>query len=84
MDKPGTKSELLELSLQMQAAYDRMLEISDEHPDLMVYVKDIDGKAGFGESFSAFVEQYGKRLDYFRRQITKYADLMPKRGKNRK
>jgi hypothetical protein len=79
--KPGTKSELLDLSLQMQAAYDRMLEIADEYPELMVYSKDTDGKSGFGEAFSPFMEQFGKRLDYFRRQVGKYGDLMPKRGK---
>ena len=79
--KPGTKSELSDLSMQMQAAYDRILEIADENPNLMVYTKDDDGKAGFGEAFSPFVEQYGKRLDYFRRQLNKYSDLMPKRGK---
>jgi hypothetical protein len=80
--KPGTKSEILDLSLQIQAAFDRLVEIADENPTLMVYYKD-GGKADFGEAFSPFVEQFGGRLDFFRRKLVKYADLMPKRGRKK-
>lgn len=79
--KPGTKSEAIDLSLQLQSIYDRMLEIADENENrsTMVYCKDDDGKASFGEAFAPFVESFGPKIAFFRRQWAKYVDKMPKR-----
>lgn len=79
MSKPGTKSEILELSQTIQNSLDRLMEIAEENPTLMVY----DKSNGFGESFKAFMEQFEARIGFGRRQIAKYADLMPKRGRKK-
>lgn len=84
----ANKTELREASAELQAAFDKINKIAAEHPSLMIYTKSIDPRDGkskveFGESFSSIVEMAEKRIDYFRRQLSKIEDIMPK-GQRRK
>lgn len=72
----SNKTELSEASMALQAAFDHIQKIISEHPSIMI------SNNGFNESAAATTEMFSKRLDFYRKQLVKIGEKMPK-GKRR-
>jgi hypothetical protein len=82
------RTALMEASAELQAAWNKIQEIADANPSLMIYQHERNPETGkdqasYGESFGSFVEMADARIVFIRKQLNKYADKLPK-GKRRK
>ncbi len=68
------KSEILQASADLQAAFDKIQQAADLYPSLLCYFGNGDDK--FAECFSSCVDAFGPRLDFFRKRVSRYADVV--------
>lgn len=72
MDK-ATKSDIVQASAELMDAFKKLQLAADDYPSLLVY---FGSEEKFAESFSAFVEAFEPRLDFFRRGINKFSEAV--------
>lgn len=79
-EKLPTKSEIEDAVQQFRAAWDRLMELSDHYPSLIIY----DAQEKFGESWGAFMEQKDPLISFICKQSNKYAALVPQQRRKEK